>query len=215
MTHTELTDRVKLKEVTGAIMLDGTKKRLFVSTDGYLCNFKKGSSRRGYPFYDVDNIKSLVLSKETNELERGVKLLDKYRKLAEKASFTNEFVRDCLTTRTMEEVRTKTEERGDYGTLYLFGITTGNKIDGKCISIDGISKQYPSIANRLREAIKNQTSEEICNRLDFRGYEMTISTVKKENGDFIAFLSMEYKDCLNGYYYLLINDETFIGHDVD
>ena len=37
----------------------------------------------------------------------------------------------------------------------------------------------------------------------------------RENGDMAAGFSKEYRNCGNGYYYLLINDEYMIGYDID
>lgn len=216
ITLNELTDKVTLCEVSGAIMNNGDKKRFFVSTTGYLCYFRKGSSRRGYPFYDTENIKSLIYKSKVkkSQAEKVFAQLQKYKKLAAKASFTNKLIQDCLVERTFEQVTQDSDK--DYFGLYYYGITTGTKIDGKCITISGIAKQYPRVAERLREAIKNQTTDDdICHRFPFRGYEMSISTKKLDDGSFMGWLSMEYKDCGNGYYYLLINDETFIGYDVD
>lgn len=34
-------------------------------------------------------------------------------------------------------------------------------------------------------------------------------------GDVMGYLSPEYKDCGNGYCYLLINEDKFIGYDKD
>ena len=38
---------------------------------------------------------------------------------------------------------------------------------------------------------------------------------QQENGDMMAGFSKEYRNCGNGYYYLLINDEWMIGYDID
>ena len=59
-------------------------------------------------------------------------------------------------------------------------------------------------------------------RFDFRGYDGTlwIEIADKDDGyyrrgDIKAGLSKEYRGCGNGYYYLLIDDEHFIGVDID
>lgn len=215
-TRESLIEKVKSKEVTGAILNDGRKVRLFISTDGFLCEFKKSSSRRGYVFTDEDKIKTLIYKKrgEKSLAQKVFDELQKYKKLASKASFTNRFVRDCMVERPLEQVIADSDK--EYFGLYYYGITTGNKIDGKVITISGIGKKYPQVEKILRDSIKNQIPVEgICYRLPFRGYELTISTRKEDNGDFAGSLSLEYKNCGNGYYYLLINDDCFIGYDVD
>lgn len=211
-----LIEQVKSKEVTGAILNDGRKVRLFISTNGFLCEFKKNSSRRGYVFTDEDKIKTLIYKKrgEKSLAQKVFDELQKYKKLASKASFTNRFVRDCMVERPLEQVIADSDK--EYFGLYYYGITTGNKIDGKVITIAGIGKKYPQVEKILRDSIKNQIPVEgICYRLPFRGYELTISTRKEDNGGFAGSLSLEYKNCGNGYYYLLINDDCFIGYDVD
>ncbi|MGE3468427.1 MAG: hypothetical protein AB7J13_16015, partial [Pyrinomonadaceae bacterium] len=96
--------------------------------------------------------------------------------------------------------------------------TTGTTIDGKVISLNRIAKKYPREIERLREAIRTRTAGAyITGRwAKFTGYDISIEAdLNTETGDFRAFLSLEYAGCGNGYYYLLINDENFIGYDVD
>ena len=59
-------------------------------------------------------------------------------------------------------------------------------------------------------------------RFDFRGYDGTlwIKIAEKDDnyyrkGDIAAGFSKEYRGCGNGYYYTLIDDEHFIGTDID
>ena len=80
--------------------------------------------------------------------------------------------------------------------LYENHITTGTGIDGKCIRLS--------------------TIEKYCGYMfDFCGYDGTLWCEPKENGDMIAGFSKEYRNCGNGYYYLLINDDCVIGYDID
>lgn len=83
---------------------------------------------------------------------------------------------------------------------------------------------YPAFHNRkycgsvdmhlFREAVK-QGKQFSTVRFDFRGYDGTLWCEPRENGDVMAGFSKEYRGCLNGYYYLLINDEYMIGYDID
>ena len=59
-------------------------------------------------------------------------------------------------------------------------------------------------------------------RFDFRGYDgsLWVEPCDKDDGyhrvgDLTAGFSKEYRGCGNGYYYLLINEQTFIGCDID
>lgn len=213
-TFDELHKAVEKGEIVSAIDKAGKKKRLFVATNGLLCFFKKGSSRRGFSISanDFDNFVSFQTPAapltEEKSLKKQYREIVKYKEMAGKATFTSSFIEDCKNIPSFEEW--KQEKKG----LYKLGITTGNKIDGKVISINRIAKQYPHYAQMLREAIANKSEATICSRVPFAGYEMTISTAKR-NDEFLGYCSIEYKNCGNGYYYLLINDENFIGYDVD
>lgn len=225
-TFEELYQAVDKKEIVSAIDKKGKVHRLFVATNGFLCEFKPRSSRRGYRFHEseFDNFTSFQSAPapktEGDKLKKLYNTIAKYKKMASEATFSNSFIEDCKKIPTFDEWKND-KFTDDYSkviapkSLYELHITTGNKIDGKVISIARIAKQYPHYAQRLREAIKNQTEGQICSRVQFAGYEMTLSTAKKETGEFMGYLSLEFKGCGNGYYYLLINDENFIGYDVD
>lgn len=226
-TYKELYEAVKNTEIVSAIGKDGRTYRLFIATNEHLCYFKKGSSRRGYTIHETD-FSNFVSFKgksepknEVDKLKKQYNTIAKYKKLAAAATFTNSFIEDCKKLPDFETWKNDVvipsygEQIAKPKGMYELGITTGNKIDGRVISLDRIAKQYPRVIEQLREAIKNQSEGHFCSRYKFDGYEMTISTAKREVGEFIGYLSLEYKDCGNGYYYLLINDENFIGYDVD
>jgi hypothetical protein len=226
-TYEELYKAVDKKEIVAAIHKDGTKHRLFVATNGNLCFFKPRSSRRGYAIYsqDFDNYVKFIgkdePKSEVDKLKQQYNTIGKYKRMAEQATFSNSWIEDCKKLPDFETWKNDaiTEQYGSpcepkQKSLFELGITTGNKIDGKVISLSRIAKEYPYIIERLRGAIKNQTEGYIGGGR-FAGYDMSISTAKKETGEFIGYLSLEYKGCGNGYYYLLINDENFIGYDVD
>ena len=67
---------------------------------------------------------------------------------------------------------------------------------------------------RFRQAMKNKEKFSTL-RFDFCGYDGTLWCEPRENGDMAAGFSKEYRNCGNGYYYLLINDEFMIGYDID
>ena len=225
-TFEELYKAVDKKEIISAIDKEGKVHRLFVATNGYLCKFKPRSGRHGYRVYEseFDNFatfKSAPEPKTDNEkLKRKYNTIAKYKKLASEATFSNSFIEECKKLPSFDKwindkVKSSYNDVITNKGLYELHITTGNKIDGKVISISRIAKQYPHYAQMLRDAIKNQSEGHICSSTPFAGYEMTLSTAKNEVGQFFGYCSLEYKGCGNGYYYLLINDENFIGYDVD
>lgn len=221
MNYQELHKAVADKKVVSATTKDGRKIRLFNASNGAFCYFPKGRSRSGYTvsYAMFDTFVKFQYAKTLTEDEKSVKgdkklynKIAKYRRMAyEAVGFTNSWIEACKKLpKTFQEW-----VDGDKKGLYELDITTGNSTDGVVISIERITKQYKYIGDKLKKAIAEQISDTICNRVEFAGYEMSISTQKHEDGTFQCSLSLEYKDCLNGYYYLLINQGNFIGYDKD
>lgn len=232
MNYQQLHEAVKIGSIIGAVDNNGKKHRFFISDGGGLCRFKPRSSRRGYSIYESDlaSYSQFISSKppQTGEekIRKEYRLIEKYKRMAGEASFSNPFIRDCLalpdfdvwTKDLVEPSSWETGKSQRPKTLYELHITTGTNIDGNVISLNRIAKKYPREIERLREAIRMRSAGAfITDRWSkFAGYDISIETdLNTETGDFRGFLSLEYAGCGNGYYYLLINDENFIGYDVD
>ncbi|HMQ05199.1 MAG TPA: hypothetical protein PKD26_14865 [Pyrinomonadaceae bacterium] len=232
MNYQQLHEAVKNGSIVGAVDNNGKKHRFFISDGGSLCRFKPRSSRRGFCVYESDLARyaQFIPSQppQTGEarLRKEYRLIEKYKRMAGEASFSNPFIRDCLALADFDSWRRDLVEPNSWEkdkvprpkTLYELHITTGTNIDGKVISLNRIAKKYPREIERLRESIRNKSAGNIItNRCaKFAGYDISIETdFNTETGDFRGFLSLEYAGCGNGYYYLLINDENFIGYDVD
>lgn len=232
MNYQQLHEAVKNGSIVGAVDTNGKKHRFFISDGGGLCRFKPRSSRRGYTVCgsDIERysrfIPSTLLQTGEERLRQEYRLIEKYKRMAGEASFSNPFIRDCLALPGLDAWRTDLVEPNSWEkdkssrpkTLYELHITTGTNIDGKVISLNRIAKKYPHEIERLRESIRNRSAGTfITSRwAKFAGYDISIETeYHAETGDFRGFLSLEYARCGNGYYYLLINDENFIGYDVD
>ena len=124
----------------------------------------------------------------------------KFIKEAKKAGFRNSFIEKCLAA---------DPEKGPYAN----GLSTGTMIDGQCITTKALEDEFPYTMKMFWEKFKaGETYHSPRNR--WRGYDMSV-WVNNVNGDVSAGLCMEYKDCGNGRYYLLINEEKFIGIDID
>lgn len=137
------------------------------------------------------------------------RLIRKYQREAAKAGFTNPFIR-------------KIQNADCNKTLYENRITTGNCIDGQIITLDAVRKwcgtggvsaiprgskepyPIPFIEIRFQGIRRFALGRTSHNEGD--GYYLA--------GDLNAGFSKEYRGCLNGYYYLLINERIFIGYDV-
>lgn len=219
MQPSELFQAVKDKKIISGTRQSGEVDRFFISSCNNLCYFARNSRRKGnivpLSFFDqYVKFKTNADKTEEQKLKSEYNKIAKYKTMAEKASFTNSWIEDCKNLPTLEEFK-EDPKSNEYGILFNHGITTGNKIDGKVISLSRIEKKYPQAIQRLREAIANkQAVGTIISTVPFAGYEMSIS-VEARDGGIIGYLSLEFKGCGNGYYYLLINDENFIGYDVD
>lgn len=232
MNYQELHEAVQNGSIIGALANNGKKDRFFISDSGSLCRFNPRSSRRGHVLHpsDLERYAQFLAPKPSpigeERLRREYRLIEKYKRMATEASFTNPFIRDCLALLDYDAWRRELVEPSSWEkekearpkTLYELHITTGTSIDGKVISLNRIAKKYPHEIERLRESIANKSvGHFITGRwAKFAGYDISIETeYSAETGDFRGFLSLEYAGCGNGYYYLLINDENFIGYDVD
>lgn len=127
----------------------------------------------------------------------------KFKKEAAKAEFYNDFIEKCLLA---------DPAKGPYQN----GLTTGTSIDGKCITTKALEKdfEYTGLMERFWEAFR-KCEEWHSPRYRWRGYDMSLWVWHDSQGRATAGLNMEYLDCGNGYYYLLINEEKFIGVDID
>lgn len=185
------------------------KFRLFKAQGDVICYYKEGSSRRGYALYEshLTGFQKYLFPESVNSDEITYKNIAKFRKYASKASFTNEFIKDCL---ALPDTYQKWEAEGKKS-LYEYGITTGVSREGEVITVDSLKDILHLDA--LKYAIANKI-DFVSYRNKFRGYEATI-TIKVEDGILHGWLAMEYVNCGNGHYYSLINDNCFIYIDKD
>ena len=98
---------------------------------------------------------------------------------------------------------------------------TRTKLLQETVSMDRSSRSMPYINLQFCKAVENHTPFHSL-RFNFRGYDGSLWVEPHDNddsyyraGDLSAGFSKEFRNSLNGYYYLLINERTFIGYDVD
>lgn len=126
----------------------------------------------------------------------------KYKKLASRTSHTNAWLRQIA-------------DADPEKSLYKNHITTETTIDGKCIRLSTIEKYCGyMVMECFREAFKKKEKYSSY-RFDFCGYDGTLWCEPREDGDMVAGFMKEYRNTRNGHYYLLINDNTMIGYDID
>lgn len=186
------------------VRIEGKRRKLFINRDMNVIGIIAPRKRRqGYYFSNwtaIEKIYYPTAEKEETDINR--KLILKYQKLAALATHSNSWLQKIAAADLTQS-------------LYENRITTGTKIDGQCIRLSTIEKYCGSVNMRLfREAVKQGKNFSTV-RFDFCGYDGRLWCEPRENGEVMAGFSKEYRGCLNGYYYLLINDEYMIGYDVD
>lgn len=187
------------------VQIEGKRRRLFINRNENVIGIvAPGKRKRGYLFTDWASIEKIYYPSQ--EQEQGAntdrKLILKYQKLARLATHTNDWLRKIANADLEKSLN---ENR----------ITTGTRIDGQCIRLSTIEK-YCGKGNisLFRQAMKDKKKFSTC-RFDFCGYDGTLWCEPRESGDMAAGFSKEYRNCGNGYYYLLVNDEYMIGYDID
>lgn len=187
------------------VKIEGKRRRLFINRNENVIGIvAPGKRKRGYIFTNWASIEEIYYPSQKQEqaVDTDRKLILKYQKLARLATHTNDWLREIA--------------NADLGkSLYENRITTGTRIDGQCIRLSTIEK-YCGKGNigLFRQAMKDKKKFSTY-RFDFCGYDGTLWCEPRENGDMAAGFSKEYRNCGNGYYYLLINDEYVIGYDID
>lgn len=181
------------------------RRRLFLSQNNLICEFAPRSRKRGYPIDGCIIADWIEIAPYTPQ-ERNI--VAKFQRYAARATFTSTFIRKCLAADTSKD-------------CYENGLTTGTSIDGEIISLNAIERFSPYSVRQFRGALKERKAYH-SGRFEFRGYDgsLWIEIAEQDDGYYLkgdvkAGFSKEYRGCGNGYYYLLIDDEHFIGIDID
>lgn len=193
------------------VQYKGRRRRLFYNREQNAIGIvAPGKRTRGYYFSDWNGIEKILDPAPAKDpAEDNRRLIRKFQREAAKAGFTSPFIRKI--------------QHADYSKdLYKNGITSGTSIDGQIITLEAVRKWCgETIYRSFCDAVKNRTPYHSV-RFDFRGYDgsLWVEPCDKDDdyhqaGDLNAGFSKEYRGCGNGYYYLLINEQTFIGCDID
>lgn len=185
------------------VKINGKRRRLFINRhEGVIGIIAERKKRRGYKFYDWASIQDVYYPTGKDEKETIRKEVLKYKKLASQASHTNAWLRQIA-------------DADPEKSLYENHITTGTIIDGKCIRLSTIEKYCGYMTMECFREAFSKKEKYSSYRFDFYGYDGTLWCEPREDGDMIAGFMKEFRNTGNGYYYLLINDDTMIGYDVD
>ena len=190
------------------VIIEKKKRTLFINRDNGIIGIKIPQKRnKGLVFSSWDTISKVCYPQP--EEERNEKLVRKYQSLAAKATFSNPYLR-----------KVKAAVPGK--SLYENGLTTGVPIEGEVITLEAIRKWCVDCTySQFQKALKEKRQYR-SGRFNFRGYDGTLwlETYQEGDnymkpGDIHGGFSKERRNCLNGFYYLLINDSNFIGYDID
>lgn len=190
------------------VKIGGKRRRIFfIEYSNVFGIVAEGKRKSGPVFTAWDSIEKIYYPVAAERKQR--KLIMKFQRLADKATFTNPFIR--------------TIKNADLSkSLIDNNISTGGKNEGEVISLEAIRKWCGEANYRAFKTAIQSKSDFKSGRFEFRGYDGSLSvSVYKEGetylqpGEITAQFSKEYRGCGNGYYYLLINDNNFIGYDID
>lgn len=129
------------------VKIEGKRRRLFINrNENVIGIIALGKRKRGYVFTNWTSIEKIYYPSQKQEADTDGKLILKYQKLARLATHTNDWLRK-IAHADLEK------------SLYENGITTGTRIDGKCIRLSTIGK-YCGMANiqLFRQAMKEKKS---------------------------------------------------------
>lgn len=155
------------------VRIAGQRRRLFINRNENVIGIIAPRKRKsGYIFTDWASIEKIYYPSSSPEdaADIGKKQVLKYQKLARLATHTNDWLRKIANADLDKS-------------LYENRITTGTRIDGKCIGLATIEKYCSSWdMARFRTALK-QGEKFSTGRFDFCGYDGTLWCEPRENGD--------------------------------
>ena len=185
------------------VKIYGRRRRLFINRDSgnQIGIVAVGKRKWGNIFFDWKSIEKVYYPEQEKE-KKETNLVLKYQKLAKLATFHNSW---------LDVIAKADPTKG----LYENHITTGTSIDGKCIRLPTIEKYCGAYTVEYFLRSLKEKRVHHSERFDFCGYDGSLWVNVDKEGNVSAGFCKEYRGCGNGYYYLMINDNTFIGYDID
>jgi hypothetical protein len=148
-----------------------------------------------------------ILESENDEQRKmaawknDIKTTAKFSRLAMKSTFSNHFIDTCRYADPLV-------------CPYKNAITSGTRIDGQVISVKSVAKAAGYEGQAILESVAKMEKYS-SSRFSFQSYDGSASVETTSLGDMCGYFNKEYKGCANGYYYILINQDSFIGIDID
>jgi hypothetical protein len=216
----DIVEKATTKEFKVIINGKVEKKRLFISINNDVCEYKKGSRRYGYRLYDYDvmNWESVTpyqtkitdVVKVRNYMNKVVKYLTAsglWANIREDyeiiLSLTDDVLDDIIHSSWTDQrdklQKIATEMGKDKLSFHCDGIIYTAKKGIKSVNYDTHSKMTD--ISMVESGIKQG---KLYNHKWHKGYDNSVEV--KTNGDIICgWYSEEYKGCGNGHYYLLLD----------
>ena len=185
---------------------DGKEAKFFLYNDN-LAIITRGKTGEYFTMSPRKIVSVRILESETDEQRQmvawknSIKTTAKFNRLAMKSTFSNHFIDTCRYSDPLV-------------CPYKNNITSGTRIDGQVISVETVAKAAGYEGKAILDSVAKMEKYS-SSRFSFQGYDGSASVETTSLGDMCGYLSKEYKDCGNGYYYILINQDSFIGIDID
>ncbi|MDA0145953.1 hypothetical protein OCT63_17140 [Vibrio sp. RW] len=197
-----LTDKLTYK----ALDSDGKEAKFFLY-NGNLAIITRGKNGEYFSTSARKIVSIRILESETDEQRQmvawknDIKTTAKFNRLAMKSTFSNHFIDTCRYSDPLV-------------CPYKNNITSGTRIDGQVISVETVAKAAGYEGKAIQDSVAKMEKYS-SSRFSFQGYDGSASVETTSLGDMCGYFSKEYKGCANGYYYILINQNSFIGIDID
>lgn len=199
-----------------------TKKRLFISANSYLCEFKKNSRKRGEILFDVEGWQSISVQKasEKSKYDRLMNTAKKAVSYMEKSGLWPCFKADLeLLINTDRSIIEDVIEK-DWDGYMAFKKEHSLSICGDMFfNLIEVGIKTVKYDKYLRENQMNSIKKSIETKTNYRlswtnGYDNSIE-VRNENDCLKGWYSEEYRGCGNGYYYFLIDEKHVLFCEKD
>lgn len=198
--------------------------RLFISTDGFLCEFQYRSRRKGWhistsgwlsiePCNKTETDK-VILNRAIRNLKRISNLLEVSNMWTDKKEGANILLKQPK-EKLLENYKKTTNESFDYKAVETFLRDLGchfsvdlfhNLFQKRCIV------KVPYSSDLLRKTVKCAIKEGVSfNSCKFNScndsYDHSVEIQKEDDNILRGWYSKEYRNCCNGYYYILLDSE--------
>lgn len=211
-----------------AILTDGTrvKVRLFRSTAGDICYFRKGSRKRGYYLTDFYNLKDIIpITHHKSTEQKWIDGWKKVRTQLQQSGLWEEVIQEInkalevgyekmnLAYQKYWEIHDDQKQVETLAAIHPNLVRTNQ--DGKTVPNSHLIWTYaklPKVKKMYFGKYHNQTvldyisramaNKQECSADERAGYDVSFQYKPEKN---MAWYSEEYRGCSNGHYYLAIN----------